>query len=1022
MATTAKSPAIELRNNLDYENEERNDLLTGEPRHPEDETRNAFFAMVFGALGGLFCLVACILCWFLYFRERTRTFLWHAIIMIFVTLFAFAAAGWGASARTALRDGKLPSNNFTLIIFLGSLICVGYCLAMGMWLLFYRPVHFNYLRCIKADQDTWNTRMPTDVSFADGWKSSRRLMWWTALFTVLGGLCFAFLAFATRSVVGNRVALTRAGLYLALLAIVVAGFFMIYWAEEAYEIEKIVSKDFAPNFAFYLKIAAIIGITLAVINAIINFIKFKAGYFICAIVLIVFLIIVVVLSGTLFRTLRKRQFSKYEQTNCAQALAPIHEDAFANLCPTGGKYLPAGQTCRKEDLVQRWEGDGGQRSLNPAACGLSNYFVMHPFLQLGFWSLILLMATCVAIGSNFYLSDTSEYLASIQRKVDLIDIIGLLFIILAVIALILYFWIRKPNTLGTPSNTLAKSFEDPVNNPIDGFKVVPTSVKNAAPVTAGADECLSYTNYFPTPTFSAAAPATCTSNCIQRVALLAQKATFKVGASAGTTEGPADSRLLFFPGCQDVSRDYKFVYGTAEQIKNYLATLRVCPTSLNTPPVVVTVQDQIASDKLLNTGLAKGETYTAPTNGAETTCFDGFINVNSCAGNCKVWNAATDSQVLKPLKGRLFYLKNGLPNLDLHRDLTIKAINSKTNARIGGDVDLFAEGVFVVKDIPRIRDSDYLLTLLIEDPKGIFLNKRVDVRIQRELGQGTELSAGEIRLDTRDATVCDYTLAAADLATCLDKQSYKNGTITLNLKDTEGKPVAGAQGKLLRGHGLSGQVISTKTSDAEGNLTFADTQYDAYTIETTKDAFNPEVSFVDLQEANHTVKPVTLRPTTDGNDLTVFATMPSAGDFDLNLRVKSDTAECTASPTNKFCAYAQHMQDAKNGGQESVAIKNLAVANYLSYISPAPAYAGSCAGADISSDPNNHFAGWNWDEFKKNIPFEKLNFLTGVLGGGNATGVADTLRQAIKFQKPVETAAEAAKLKKLIAVNNRPLS
>ena len=216
---------------------DRNDMLTGEPRYVEDEIRNSKLAMILGGVAGVLCLVAMILTWILYFRERTRTFLWHAIWLIFAFLFGFGLAAWGATSEPNVRVGKQPSANFTLAIFLGCLVFFVYLVAESLWLIFYKPIHYGYLVGLRGDNDLWNKRMISGSSFQEGWTADRRMMWWVTAFTLIAGICFAFGAYATRSVVWNRFQLTRIGLFAAIISAILAGFLVIYWAEECFEYE-----------------------------------------------------------------------------------------------------------------------------------------------------------------------------------------------------------------------------------------------------------------------------------------------------------------------------------------------------------------------------------------------------------------------------------------------------------------------------------------------------------------------------------------------------------------------------------------------------------------------------------------------------------------------------------------------------------------------------------------------------------------------------------------------------------------
>src|SRR3990167_151319 len=290
-----------ISNRDPYEDLERHDLLTGEPRYIEDEIRNSNLAMAFGGAALVFQLVAMILTWILYYRERTRTFLWHAIWLIVGLLFAGACAAWGATSAGAVKTGRQPSAIFTGVVFIGSLIMVAYLLIEAVWLVLYRPVHFDYLVGLRTDQGLWDNRMKSGSSFADGWISSRRMIWWVTFFTVLSALCFAFIAYAARSVVWNRYNLIRWTLAIGLLAVTIFAFLVIYWVQEAYNYQAVLPGQFGGSLLSLAKIFAIVSIVLAVLNAIANLTQSRVGYFVLGAIQVVLVFILVCIAGLLLR-------------------------------------------------------------------------------------------------------------------------------------------------------------------------------------------------------------------------------------------------------------------------------------------------------------------------------------------------------------------------------------------------------------------------------------------------------------------------------------------------------------------------------------------------------------------------------------------------------------------------------------------------------------------------------------------------------------------------------------------------
>lgn len=470
-----------LLKNRDIEYDElefdRNDMLTGEPRYVEDEIRNSKVAMILGGIAGVLCLVAMILTWILYFRERTRTFLWHAIWLIFAFLFGFGLAAWGATSEPSVRVGRQPSANFTLAIFLGCLIFFVYLVAETLWLIFYKPIHYGYLVGLRGDNDLWNKRMISGSSFQDGWVADRRMMWWVTAFTLISGICFAFGAYATRSVVWNRFQLTRIGLFASIIGTAVAGFLVVYWAEECFEYESASFYSFDKDVTRVLKVLAIIAIVFAFLNGIVNFLKSKLGYFVLGLISVILIICLIASTGILWRNIRANQTAA-RTGDCTSNLSAIHEDSLKDICINGGKYLPTGSKCTKELYVNRWENGSTaeQRVLNPSCCQVGVSFFYLPYMQLAFWSVILILSLGISILFNFYLSDTSDYLSNAGRPLNIIDFLGIGLLVAVLLGWILYFIFRKANKLSTPPRGFAASYNDPEKNLSEGFNIVPRSV------------------------------------------------------------------------------------------------------------------------------------------------------------------------------------------------------------------------------------------------------------------------------------------------------------------------------------------------------------------------------------------------------------------------------------------------------------------------------------------------------------------------------------------------------------------
>lgn len=119
-------------------------------------------------------------------------------------------------------------------------------------------------------------------------------------------------------------------------------------------------------------------------------------------VVVVFLVISG--NGLMLRDLRKRMTSDTISSDCIK----VQRDLSDKDLQKGGwdkfcvqKYLPANESCRKEDLTLYWEkyeadGTYAYRSLDPSCCRQSLSLVLFPFFRLGslafmfiFWALFI---------------------------------------------------------------------------------------------------------------------------------------------------------------------------------------------------------------------------------------------------------------------------------------------------------------------------------------------------------------------------------------------------------------------------------------------------------------------------------------------------------------------------------------------------------------------------------------------------------------------------------------------------------
>ena len=228
-------------------------------------------------------ITAIVLQFILYRRIRSEIpFLSHAILLIIAAVILIVGIVWSFGANNAVKTGRQPSHVFTNLLFIASLVLVGYLLAAAVYLVLYRIQLFDYLVGLYTDRNLFTDRVDSDYDFQDGYDSSRRMLWWVTFFTVAVAICLIVIAYACRSVVWNRYIQTRATLYVALAAIVVASWIILFWVEESFEFRRFLPENVGINTLYVMRSLAIVCLAVAVLNAIANLIQYKLGFFIFA--------------------------------------------------------------------------------------------------------------------------------------------------------------------------------------------------------------------------------------------------------------------------------------------------------------------------------------------------------------------------------------------------------------------------------------------------------------------------------------------------------------------------------------------------------------------------------------------------------------------------------------------------------------------------------------------------------------------------------------------------------------------
>jgi hypothetical protein len=564
------------------------------------------------------------------------------------------------------------------------------------------------------------------------------------------------------------------------------------------------------------------------------------------------------------------------------------------------------------------------------------------------------------------LSDNSDHYG-VNKVNDGLDFAFLGIALLLLIGFGLYFIFRKPNTIGQTNSSFA-AFSDPsVDDP--NFERVKDSVISDAAANAPANDGLYPWNATDNalPTFDTA-DATCAdaATCVMRAQVLARNAKIVKGDLAGAQEGGENTRLQFFPDCTNSASDYVFFYGTESQVQGALSNLKFDITDLtNATPDALVVTDQQAKDDLNNNGLLATENpSTALTAADGANCGTGLTPY--------AFTPATTT-----LKGALYYIDhtpdaNG--NVDTTELDTIHSgvsVGAYRNGSLLANGNLFTGGIYTIPNVPVNPDSDYPVTIKIEDASNVFDDDQLDAVVPSTAG--AEVSTGRTQLVTKDGNVC----ADTDNA-CISNQSAATGDVTVTVTNSQtGAPVSGVSVDLKEGSSITGSTAQTATTNDDGVATFSGVEYGQFTPYISDSAYEPADGNVALQTPTAATA-IALTPVDSEFDMSLsMNTGDENADMDFKLYAQNPAGEeCEASPLNKYCAYAQHYVDAtpEAPGSEIINIKDLAVAKYRTTVEPAPTYSATCAQADASNVNYHDFSFWNWGIFKQTRPLTLIPF------------------------------------------------
>lgn len=934
---------------------EKEDPNSSKYLNPEMAANRSNYLMIFGALAGLFLLIAAILAWILFARNKTSFLLTVAIGITLLMLVGFAIAGLSVPVKKACRESSQENIIFTGFIYIGAIVASILLLGTALMILLYRYYHINWV-VYNKDNGAWEGKYFRDWSAQEGWNSDKRLLSWTAFLCVVASFLFGIIFLTMLSVTKNTLKLTRGCLAICGMFGVLFALLAIWRADTAHQRNSVHSAFEEPDLqsqwrSYYWLLFFFI--VLLVLNLFFNVVKKRMVYFIMGMLLLVFIVIFAVTMAIHLRKLRQQVGPGGSlNANARNNLATIHENDIRNWCQ---KYMPDGTQCSKDFEANRWESDNKRMTLDPGCAKVSSNFITWPMFMAGWYTLLALLFGIAVVACDIHLSDTSEFLETYNRVIGLLEIIGLVVALLLILLVFILFvthtdpapYQENPDAVALKQIRSGKSVE------LDGFTKVPSNVVQAA--NSSDNVCIPYSASDHTSLKkNAACPGT---RCGYRVFILGENLEFTGLNLNNPIVMEADTRSIAYPNAKNSKDFYLGLFGSHTDVQAALSSIKFCPTVFNEKSHVYFNVQEVDLDKLSNKGLKSGEsTQSVTLSPTGTRGIPAYPKeVKACDSSCQNYNSITTSSANLQVVGTV-YVKNSSDAYEVinstgSSNLAFKFVHGDALYAEANAGDVSAGKINFV--VPNSNSRSYSGVLKIVDIAGNYLPLNKDVIIP--MGATGVINIGNLELVTKDGKGCQ---GAADAATCFSSKSTGRGKIIVQVIDGDtNKPLEGATVDLKASHVHSARTISSKKSDSNGKAEFPDMIMDYYLAVGSHPQYTVYSSAVTLSTAE-TSNVLFLKPKNSAAMQIGMEMDNKLVDNDLFLKIKSDSGkECTVSSFNKFCGHAEYLSDVRQGskGMENIRIHNLSVASYMNYVYSTSAANPTCT--KYNTVNNVHYSG-----------------------------------------------------------------
>ncbi len=273
--------------------------------------------------------------------------------------------------------------------------------------------------------------------------------------------------------------------------------------------------------------------------------------------------------------------------------------------------------------------------------------------------------------------------------------------------------------------------------------------------------------------------------------------------------------------------------------------------------------------------------------------------------------------------------------------------------------------------VPKPIKSDIKLDMNLYDTSDRYLpaNQSFNVPVNSPSPYVTD----GLLLLTKDGKGC---VGAKDESACWAGKTLQYTDIEVLVKDEEdGDTLKDITVKLYSGLDAANYLGNAESND-NGYATFNNAAYDYYTVVFDGDGdYLPTSQNFKVQSKIEGDSTLYLHKRTSTSAIIEESIYNTTADKDLALRIRSfEGKECMVDPLNKWCAYAEHVNDIEKNksGYEKIKINKFTVSHYLAYLKDAPAYSGTCGNNDPKmykyypdDDTTMRSLRFDWDKVRK---------------------------------------------------------